>query len=111
MYGIITLCDGFFQSIPFHLLLLCRSPTTPNMPKQSGFGLFPGRSPLPGESLICFLLLQVIRCFSSLRLLTLRYGTPSVYRVAPFGNLCLKGYLHLNTDYRSLSRPSSPVRA
>ena len=32
-----------------------------------GFGLFPGRSPLLGESFIYFLFLQVLRCFSSLR--------------------------------------------
>ena len=31
------------------------------------FGLFPGRSPLLGESLVYFLFLQVLRCFSSLR--------------------------------------------
>ena len=31
------------------------------------FGLFPGRSPLLGESFIYFLFLQVLRCFSSLR--------------------------------------------
>ena len=31
------------------------------------FGLFPGRSPLLGESLNYFLFLQVLRCFSSLR--------------------------------------------
>ena len=36
---------------------------------------------------------------------------PSVYRVAPFGNLRIKGYLHLPEAYRSLSRPSSPLRA
>ena len=35
---------------------------------QSWFGLFPVRSPLLGESLIYFLFLQVLRCFSSLRL-------------------------------------------
>ena len=32
------------------------------------FGLFPGRSPLLGESLFCFLFLRVLRCFSSPRL-------------------------------------------
>ena len=32
------------------------------------FGLFPVRSPLLGESFIYFLFLQVLRCFSSLRL-------------------------------------------
>ena len=31
--------------------------------------------------------------------------------VAPFGNLRINGYLHLPTAYRSLSRPSSPLRA
>ena len=34
---------------------------------QSWFGLFPVRSPLLGESLVYFLFLQVLRCFSSPR--------------------------------------------
>ena len=34
---------------------------------QLWFGLFPGRSPLLGESFNYFLLLEVLRCFSSLR--------------------------------------------
>lgn len=36
---------------------------------------------------------------------------PSEHRVVPFGNLRIKGYLHLPGAYRSLSRPSSPPRA
>ena len=59
----------------------------------------------------CFLLLQVLRCFSSLRLPTLRYSTSSMYWVIPFGNPRIKGHLHLPGAYRSLSRPSSPLRA
>ena len=35
----------------------------------------------------------------------------STYQVAPFGNHGLSGYLLLNHAYRSLSRPSSPLRA
>jgi hypothetical protein len=31
--------------------------------------------------------------------------------VAPFGHLRIKGYLHLPEAFRSLSRPSSPLRA
>ena len=31
--------------------------------------------------------------------------------VAPFGNLRINSYLHLPAAYRSLSRPSSPLRA
>ena len=45
------------------------------------------------------------------RLRQLADDTPSAYRVAPFGNLRIKGYLHLPEAYRSLSRPSSPLRA
>ena len=77
---------------------------------RDGFGLFPGRSPLLGESLNYFLFLQVLRCFSSLRLPYQKDGNdcPSDSRVVPFGNHWIKGYLHLPNAYRSLSRPSSP---
>ena len=60
----------------------------------------------------CFLLLRVLRCFSSPRSppdsLDMQ---PSVAWVAPFGNPRIKDYLHLPGAYRSLSRPSSPPRA
>ena len=60
--------------------------------------------------IVYFLLLQVLRCFSSLRsplyLSTDNY--PSGNWVVPFGNPRVKGYLHLTAAYRSLSRPSSP---
>ena len=45
----------------------CRDPTTPLQPKLKRFGLFRVRSPLLTESLIYFLLLRVLRCFSSPR--------------------------------------------
>ena len=77
------------------------------------FGLVPVRSPLLGESLNCFLFLQVLRCFSSLRSPPYfgKDKSPSDYWVVPFGNLGIKGHLHLPQAYRSLSRPSSPPRA
>ena len=80
---------------------------------QLRFGLVPVRSPLLGESLNCFLFLQVLRCFSSLRS-PLNLGQdnhPSGNWVVPFGNPGIKGHLHLPRAYRSLSRPSSPPRA
>ena len=60
----------------------------------------------------CFLFLEVLRCFSSLGL-PQRYADdrPSDGRVVPFGDLRVKGHLHLTGAFRSLSRPSSPVRA
>ena len=77
------------------------------------FGLFPVRSPLLGESLVYFLFLRVLRCFSSPRLPlhSSADNSPSDCWVVPFGNPRIKGYLHLPMAYRSLSRPSSPPRA
>ena len=112
-YGIVTLCDVPFQTLPLALAVRHRGPTTPLRPEPQRFGLFPGRSPLLGESLNYFLFLQVLRCFSSLR------SPPHIRvddrhsggRVVPFGNRRITGHLHLPDAYRSLSRPSSPPRA
>ena len=65
-----------------------------------------------GGIIVYFLFLQVLRCFSSLRWPPTRLdNTPSRYWVVPFGNLRIKGHLHLPEACRSLSRPSSPPRA
>ena len=58
-----------------------------------------------------FLLLRLLRCFSSAGLLLFRDDIPSVYRVAPFRNLRINVYLPLPEAYRSLSRLSSPPRS
>ena len=59
------------------------------------FRLFPFRSPLLGESLICFLFLQVLRCFSSLGSLPGGYEFTAGWQVVParvvsFGDLRVK---------------------
>ena len=60
----------------------------------------------------CFLFLRVLRCFSSPGLPPHNADAgPSVRRVVPFGYPRVKGYLRLTAAFRSLSRPSSPVRA
>ena len=88
-----------------------RSPTTPAPPKRSRFGLSPVRSPLLGGSLLVF--------FSS------RYldvSVPWVSSLCRVSRLQRDGLphseirgsqviLHLPAAYRSLSRPSSPLRA
>ena len=88
-----------------------RGPTTPTLPKQRRFGLFPVRSPLLGESLLFSLptgtKMFQFPAFASV----LTDDRPSTCRVVPFGNLWIKGYLLLPIAYRSLSRPSSPARA
>ncbi len=52
VYGTITLFDKTFQNSSTCDYILLYSPTTPILPKQYRFGLFPFRSPLLGESLL-----------------------------------------------------------
>ena len=105
---------AWVQTLPLTFLRnFVDGPTTPGaaLPRP-GFGLRRVRSPLLALSLVCFLFLRVLRCFSS-------PGSPLPYgrcrnrfrRVAPFGNPRINGYLPLRAAYRSLSRPSSPPRA
>ena len=51
LYGIVTLFDVSFQILPIRLMIRYRGPTTPTLPKQCRFGLFPFRSPLLGKSI------------------------------------------------------------
>ena len=62
--------------------------------------------------IVYFLFLRVLRCFSSPRSpLQIADNRSATCWVVPFGNPRINGYLLLNAAYRSLSRPSSPVRA
>ena len=55
-----------------------------------------------------FLFLQVLRCFSSLRMLQHNVGDgPSTRRVTPFGHLRINSCLQIPGAFRSLPRPSS----
>jgi hypothetical protein len=57
----------------------------------------------------CFLFLCLLRCFSSAGLRICDW--PSASQVSPFGNLRIDSYVPIPAAYRSLSRPSSPLRA
>ena len=52
VYRTFTSYGCSFQNILLTKHIQYRGPTTPPMPKQRRFGLFPGRSPLLGESLL-----------------------------------------------------------
>ena len=54
-----------------------------------------------------FLLLQVLRCFSSLRSPRSRAARTSCVRVTPFGHLRITSRLRIPGAFRSLPRPSS----
>ena len=67
-YRAFTFCGASFRMLPVQRYNKYRGPTTPQMPQgHLRFRLFPVRSPLLGESLIYFLFLRVLRCFSSPR--------------------------------------------
>ena len=63
-YGPVTLFDLPFQIIQLSFLVL-RWVHTPLCIATNRFGLFPFRSPLLRKSIVFFLFLRVIRCFSS----------------------------------------------
>src|SRR5690606_2759994 len=77
---------------------------------MNGLGSFPFARHYLGNHCY-FLLLRLLRCFSSARSLLVKDDMPSACRVAPFGNLWIKSHLPIPTAYRSLSRPSSPLGA
>ena len=110
MYGAVTRYGRTFQTVLLWCLLPRLSPTTPHLPQQIWFRLFPVRSPLLGESLL-FSFPAGTKMFQFPALAPLCGDMPSAYQVVPFGNLRFKGYLLLDAAYRSLSRPSSPPRA
>ena len=59
-----------------------------------------------------FLLLRVLRCFSSPGSPQTQSGArPSAVRVAPFGHVRIKPRLRVPGPFRSLPRPSSPAEA
>ena len=110
-YATFILYGWTFQIILLHWSFVQRCPTTPILPKQYWFGLFPVRSPLLRESLL-FSSPTGTKMFQFPAYASVNTDTWSSTKwVVPFGNLGIKGYLHLNRAYRSLSRPSSPPRA
>ena len=82
----------------------------------SRFGLFRFRSPLLTKSIVFFLFLRLLRCFSSPGSLctpmdSVHSDGGLLRRVSPFRNLRVDGYLLLTAAYRSLSRLSSALSA
>ena len=97
-----------FRVQDYHLLRLF-FPEHSSKHKKT-FGLIRFRSPLLTESLR-FLFLRVLRCFSSPGLLLLRGDWSSTSRVAPFGHLRINSCVPIPAAFRSLPRPSSPLKA
>ena len=95
-----------------HPLVIPRNPNIAKMTVMTlyWFRLFPVRSPLLWESLFVFFSSGYLDV-SVHRVSLYKDDWSSTSRVSPFGNLRIKGYLLLPVAYRSLLRPSSPLRA
>ena len=113
MYGVITLYDLPFQAVPLTVTHATTWSYNPMDAVTSMVWALPRSLATTGGIIVYFLFLQVLRCFSSLRLplYLSKDNRPSAGWVVPFGNPRIKGHLHLPAAYRSLSRPSSPPRA
>ena len=116
---LITTCTGLSPSVmklsrilPFHINNNVDSPSTPTLPKQYRFGLFPFRSPLLRESLL-FSFPPGTKMFQFSGFASRLRGILRLQRSGlPHSEICgCNGYLLLPAAYRSLSRPSSPLRA
>ena len=73
-------------------------PTTPQAPRRSRFGLLRVRSPLLAQSLIYFLFLRVLRCFSSPR-------SPSRTKAGMWGSLPTGFPIRTPPDHRAFAPP------
>ena len=129
-YGAITLYGPSFQTVPLARPFVTLRTAPHSRPRRSRdpgrtthagltcvrFRLVPVRSPLLGESrLLSSPGATKMVQFAPFALtgLCIQPGVTQHYpcRVAPFGNLRIDGCLHLPEAYRSLPRPSSPLRA
>ena len=101
-YRAVTCCGGSFQILPLTLLVPCFSPTTPTC-KQVGLAcsLFARRY---SGNRICFLFLQLLRCFSSLRLPCVKLCIHSTH---PIRSRIGGSPIRKSLDHRLLTAPQS----
>ena len=86
-YGVVTLCDPSFRTVPLLLFSACYGPSTPIVPKHGRFGLLRFRSPLPAQSLLfSFPAGTEMFQFPAFAFPHKGNDTASRYRVAPFGD-------------------------
>ena len=111
-YRAFTVCGATFQRLPLATLLATPRSYNPSEAGTSLVWAVPRSLATTGGIIVYFLFLRVLRCFSSPGSPPHKADdSPSDCRVVPFGNPRINGHLRLPAAYRSLSRPSSPVRA
>ena len=112
LYGPVTLSGRTFQIVPVPRVSLCECSYNPAHAVTRTVWALP-LSIATTKGIDCFFLfLQVLRCFSSLRLPRLNVGDwPSASRVPPFGHRRINSCLQIPGAFRSLPRPSSSSEA
>ena len=113
-YRAFTVCGRPFQSVPVTVLLAVSWPYNPNEAGTPLVWALPRSLATTGGIIRLFSLPAGTKMFQFPAFAAhtyVRADSHSDCRVVPFGDPRIKGYLHLIADYRSLSRPSSPVRA
>ena len=109
-YGTLTLFGLPSQTVLIQFDKFIQVLQPPSCRNSTGLGYFPFARHYLGNH-FCFLFLQVLRCFSSLGSPPLRGILSSTGWVAPFGYPRITDCVHLPAAFRSLPRPSSPLRA
>ena len=112
LYGAFTLYGALSQVLPVRFLQIVQALQPRSCRNMAGLGSSHFARHYSGNHYY-FLFLRVLRCFSSPGSppVLLRDNISSRYWVVPFGNLRINSYLRIPAAYRSLLRPSSPLRA
>ena len=112
-YRAFTVCGATFQRLPLTTLLATARSYNPREAGTSLVWALPRSLATTGGIIHLFSLPAGTKMFQFPAFASITYmDTYTSYRwVVPFGNPRIKGHLRLPAAYRSLSRPSSPVRA
>ena len=97
LYGTLTGCGGAFQPLGVGVARSRAGPTTPEVPKNPWFGLFPVRSPLLRES-------RLISSRQATEMFQFACCPPWTYALSPGSpDITLEGLPHSDTQGSSLA--------
>ena len=111
VYASFTLCGGTFQNLPLTTLLATSRSYYPDRAGTLSVWALPRSLATTWGITDLFSFPPGTKMFQFPGLAPHCGGWSSTSRVVPFGDPRVKGHLHLTAAFRSLSRPSSPVRA
>ena len=111
VYAALMLCGPTFQRVPLTMCLAISRSYYPDRAGTLSVWAAPRSLATTWGITNLFSFPPGTKMFQFPGLAPLCGGWSSTSRVVPFGDPRVKGHLHLTAAFRSLSRPSSPVRA